>query len=71
MHDDVQTRLSLRTIVVRYPDGDTQYWLTEETFAAGDELRRNGHTWVVEAVLGPSRSGGYPTVTLREKDAGG
>ena len=70
MHDDVQTRLSLRTIVVRYPDGDTQYWLTEETFSAGDELRRNGHTWVVEDVLGPSLSGGYPTVTLREKDVG-
>jgi hypothetical protein len=68
MPDDVQARRSLRTIVVRYPDGDTQYWLTEETFSAGDELRRNGHTWVVDDVLGPRRSGGYPTVTLREKD---
>jgi hypothetical protein len=69
MHDDVQERLSLRTIVVRYPDGDRQYWLTEETFSAGDELRRNGHTWVVEDVLGPRRSGGYTTVTLRDRDA--
>ncbi len=69
MRDDVQERLSLRTIVVRYPDGDRQYWLTEETFTAGDELRRNGHTWVVEDVLGPRRSGGYTTVTLRNRDA--
>ena len=68
MHDDVQERLSLRTIVVRYPDGDKQYWLTEEIFSPGDELRRNGHTWLVADVLGPRRSGGYPTVKLRARD---
>jgi hypothetical protein len=68
MQEHVQERLALRTIVVRYPDGDTQYWLTEEIFSPGDELRRNGHTWVVDDVLGPRRSGGYPTVTLRKRD---
>jgi hypothetical protein len=68
MPEDVHARLSLRTIVVRYPDGDTQYWLTEESFSPGDELRRNGHTWVVEDVLGPRSSGGYPTVTLRGRE---
>jgi hypothetical protein len=71
MRHDVQERLSLRTIVVRYPDGDTQYWLTEEVFSVGDELKRNGHTWVVEDVLGPRRSGGYPTITLRERNGKG
>jgi hypothetical protein len=69
IHEEVQERLSLRTVVVRYPDGDRQYWLTEEAFSIGDELRRNGQTWVVDDVLGPRRSGGYTTVTLRDRDA--
>jgi hypothetical protein len=69
MRDNVKDRLSLRTIVVRYPDGDKQYWLTDETFSRGDELTRNGHTWIVDDVLEPTRSGSHTTMKLREVDA--
>jgi hypothetical protein len=68
MHEKIEELSSVRTIVVRYPDGRTQFWLTEETFAEGKELRRNGQTWIVQSVLQPEQSNGSATVTLRDAD---
>jgi hypothetical protein len=66
MRDNVTDRL-VRTVIVRFPDGDKQYWLTEETFVVGDAIRaRNGQTLVVEEVLDPAQSGTYMTVKLAE-----
>jgi hypothetical protein len=68
MHDNKKELSSVRTVFVCYPDGHKQFWLTEETFAEGEELRRNGHSWVVQSVLQPEQSGGSPMIMLREAD---
>lgn len=69
MNEQIRDALATRTVAVRLPDGDTQYWLTDQVFVEGDTLRRNGHAWVVADVLDHKRSGGYLTVKLREAAA--
>jgi hypothetical protein len=69
MHDNTKELSSVRTIIVCYPDGKKQFWLTEETFAQGEELRRNGQSWVVHSVSQPEETGGSPMVMLREAHA--
>jgi hypothetical protein len=61
---------SIHTVVVRYPNGDKEYWLTEEAFSVGDEIRgRNGRALVIEQVLEPAHSGTYRTITLADEAA--
>jgi hypothetical protein len=70
MASNARDLLSVRTLVVRYPNGDKEYWLTEEVFSVGDEIRgRSGGTLVVEEVLEPSQSGSYTTVKLTDEAA--
>ena len=70
MRSYTNDRLSVRTVVVRYPNGDREYWLTEEAFSVGSEIRgRDGRTLVIEQVLEPSQSGTYTTVTLTDEAA--
>jgi hypothetical protein len=57
-----------RTISVRVPGAETQYWLTDQVFAEGDRLVRNGHTWVVSEILPPSHTGSYLTIVLRKPE---
>jgi hypothetical protein len=65
MRSYAKDRLSVRTVVVRYPDGEKEYWLTEQAFSVGDEIHgRDGRTLVVEEVLEPSQSGTYTTLRL-------
>jgi hypothetical protein len=56
----------MRTVSVRIPGGETQYWLTDQEFDEGDRLDRNGRTWIVFEVMPPNRSGTHLTVVLRE-----
>ena len=61
---------SARTIVVRYPNGDKEYWLSEEAYSAGDKIRgRNGRMLVVEEVIEPLESGTYTTMKLTDEVA--
>jgi len=61
----VRDLLSTRTVVVRFPGGNTEYWLTDQVFAAGDPLHRSDGEWIVADVLGADRTDGYEAVILR------
>jgi hypothetical protein len=55
--------------VVRLPNGETEYWLTDQVFVEGETYARHGKVWEVAHVLPPSRNGGsYLTVRLAERD---
>jgi hypothetical protein len=58
--------VSTRTVVVTFPDGERQYWLTDQVFSSGDTVKRNGRAWVVTDVIDPVRSRGYLKVKLRD-----
>jgi hypothetical protein len=61
----VQTQaLKERTVIVRFPDGASQYWLTDRGFAPGQRISQNGHEWVVSEVIDPDQTGTHVTVTL-------
>jgi hypothetical protein len=66
MSTRVRDLLSTRTVVVRFPGGNTEYWLTDQVFAAGDPLRRSDGAWVVAEVLGADRTDGYEAIILRD-----
>ena len=69
MGEHAQELLATRTVAIRLPNGETQYWLTDQVFVAGDKLRRNNQVWEVADVLPPSRNGGsYLVVRLAEED---
>ncbi len=56
------------TVIVRFPDGTTQYRLTDRAFSEGDVIGQNGHSWIVSEVVDARQSGASPTVTLRVSD---
>jgi hypothetical protein len=56
--------LATRTVVVRFPGGSTEYWLTDQVFAAGDKLSRSDGEWVVADVLGADRTDGYEAIIV-------
>jgi hypothetical protein len=58
--------LSTRTVVISFPDGQSQYWLTDIVFTVGDTIKRDARSWIVADVLTPARSGGYLKVRLHE-----
>jgi hypothetical protein len=58
--------LSTRTVVMSFPDGESQYWLTDQVFSVGDTIRRDARSWIVADVLTPARSGGYLKIRLHE-----
>ena len=66
MNELARDLLSTRTIAVRLPSGDTEYWLTDQIFSAGDAVRCQGRDWVVVEIFDLHRAGGHPTVTLGE-----
>lgn len=66
MGEHAQELLATRTVAVRLPNGETQYWLTDQVFEVGDKLRRSGRVWEVAEVLPPGRDGSYLTVRLAE-----
>ena len=68
MSEHVTEALSTRTVVISFPDGESQYWLTDQVFAVGDTVQRDFRKWIVADVLTPARSGGYLKIRLRELD---
>ena len=66
MSTRVEELLSTRTVVIRFPAGNTEYWLTDQIFAPGDPLRRSDGEWIVADVLGADRTDGYEAIILRD-----
>jgi hypothetical protein len=54
--------------IVRLPNGETEYWLTDHVLVEGDTYKRHGNVWQVADILPPSRSGTYLTVRLAKPD---
>ena len=65
MSTRVEDALSTRTVVIRFPGGATEYWLTDQVFAVGDTLRRSDGEWIVADVLGVDRTEGHEAIVLR------
>jgi hypothetical protein len=41
----------IRTVLVRFPGGETQYWLTDRQFTAGTNVSDGGDEWIVTDVV--------------------
>jgi hypothetical protein len=67
MNDQLRELLSIRTVAVRFPDGDTEYWLTDQLFSVGQTITSRGREWAVVDVLVPGRDGNY-SVVVREQE---
>ena len=63
---DTEDLLATRTLALRFPEGDTQYWLTDRVFAVGETIERYGRTFVVSDVASTRETGREPRITLEE-----
>ena len=66
MSERARDLLSTRTVAIRLPSGDTEYWLTDQSFSTGDAVRCQGRDWVVVESFDLHRAGDNHTVTLGE-----
>jgi hypothetical protein len=57
-----------RTLSLLFPNGETQFWLTEQLFDVGDEITRDGQTWIVASLGNFNRDGKALAVTVRPDD---
>jgi hypothetical protein len=57
-----------RMLSLLFPNGETQFWLTERIFVVGDKITRNGQTWIVTSLGNFNRDGKALAVTLRPDD---
>jgi len=57
-----------RTLSLFFPNGETQFWLTEQLFDVGDEITRDGQTWIVASLGNFNRDGKALAVTVRPDD---
>ena len=57
-----------RTLSLLFPNGETQFWITEQLFEVGDTITRDGQTWVVTSLGNFNRDGKALAVTLRADD---
>jgi hypothetical protein len=64
----VSELLASRTVAVRYPYGQTEYWVTDKKLAEGDTLTCNGRPWVVKRVRTAAETGDKVLVELGERD---
>ncbi len=53
-------------MIVRFPEGETQYWLTDKSFAVGEPVTEGGETFLVSEILDPESTDTHLTVTLRK-----
>lgn len=53
-----------RTVAIRFPEGDTEFWLTDQVFSAGQTIPSKGRDWFVHEVLEPL-SDNHSTVVVR------
>ena len=51
-----------RTVLLRFPSGATQYWLTDHEFTVGTSVPCNGGEWIVSAIEPASDGAVYVTV---------
>ena len=54
-----------RTLSLLFPNGETEFWFTEQLFDVGDKITRDGQTWIVTNVGNFNRDGKALAVTLR------
>ena len=54
-----------RTLSLLYPDGETEFWLTEQLFDVGDKITRNGQSLIVTSLGNFNRDGKAMAVTVR------
>ena len=57
-----------RTLSLRFPEGDTEFWLTEQAFAVGDTLIHNARVWMVTGLGDFNKAGKEMTIMLRLDD---
>ena len=57
-----------RTLAMLFPDGETQFWRTDEEFVVGDKLARNGGTWIVTSAGNFGMDGKALAITLQPYD---
>jgi hypothetical protein len=60
--------VSPRLLSLLFPDGGTQFWFTDELFAVGDRIIRDGQAWIVTSLGNFNRDGKALAVTLRAED---
>jgi hypothetical protein len=58
--------LATRTVAVYFPDGETEYWLTDRALSVGDTIERNGRRFSVSVAAGSREAGEERRVTLQE-----
>jgi hypothetical protein len=58
--------MGIRTVLVRFPDGETQYWLTDRQFTAGTNVSDGGDEWIVTEVV--SLPDGSIKIALRDAE---
>lgn len=54
-----------RTLSLLFPNGGTQFWLTEQMFEVGDRITRDGQTRVITGLGNFNRDGKAMAVTVR------
>jgi hypothetical protein len=54
-----------RTLSSLFPNGQTEFWLTEQMFEVEDRITRDDQTWVITSLGNFNRDGKALAVTAR------
>lgn len=65
---NINDLVATRTVVIYFPNGETEYWLTEREFSVGQTIERNGRVWIITDVAGSGETGGKPRIRLAEAE---
>lgn len=57
MNEETRALLAMRTVAVRLPNGESEFWLTDRVFTEGERYTRHGKEWEVAEVLPPGLNG--------------
>ena len=69
MNQRVTEPLANRTVAVRFPNGDIEYWLTDQSFSIGQSIRCRNQDWIIDDPRDASEGKNHhETVTLRPAD---
>ena len=53
-----------RTLSLLFPNGTTEFWLTEKLFEVGDKITYGGDSWIVTSLGNFNRDGKAMAVTV-------
>ena len=53
-----------RTLSLLFPNGNTEFWLTEKLFEVGDKITYGGDSWIVTSLGNFNRDGKAMAVTV-------